>query len=149
MLSPPVVPNRVVEIRMKHPLWIIALSGLPALGGCSTDTLGVRVTNQTDQIVRAELLQLRKDGDLSVYSFQTLGPGAEFANMVAGDERRRGMRVRFLLAGQKLEDGNWVMLNLPEKHSRLYDLMLVGGRLTARELKRGDKPTFDKATWDR
>jgi hypothetical protein len=32
------------------------------------------------------------------------------------------------------------MLNLPEKQDRLYDLMLVGGHLTAKEQKKGEKP---------
>ncbi len=130
---------------MKHSLWITAVGtvGL-ALGGCSSDTHGVRVNNQTDRIVRAELVQLRKDGEMTVYSTQTLGPGAEFKNMIESDEYRRGMRVRFSLTEQKIEDANWVMLALPEKQDRLYDLMLVGGRLTAREWKRGAKPKVNQ-----
>jgi hypothetical protein len=110
------------------------------LGACAVDTHGVSVTNQTDRIVRAELLQLRKDGEMTVYSSQIVGVGGEFRNMVDSDERRRGMRVRFMLADQNLEDGNWVMLNLPDKKDRVYDLVLVGPRLSAREFVKGHRP---------
>jgi hypothetical protein len=101
---------------------------------------GVRVTNDTDHIVRAELLQLHNDGEMTVYSTQTLGLGAEFKNMVASDDYRRGMRVRFTLADQTAADGNYVMLNLPESRDRMYNLVLVGPRLLARELPKGKPP---------
>jgi hypothetical protein len=129
---------------MRHTLSIIGAAALATLTGCAADTHGVLVTNQTDRIVRAELILLRKDGEMTTYSTQTLSPGAEFKNMVDGDERRRGMRVRFSLSDQKIEDANWVMLNLPTKEDRIYDLLLLGPRLTAREFKKGLKPKVEQ-----
>lgn len=114
--------------------------GAMGLASCTGPVHGVVVTNQTDRIVRAELLQLRKDGEMTSYSTQTIGLGAEFKNMVAADDYRRGMRVRFTLADQRVEDGNSVMLNLPDNRNRVYDLVLLGARLSAREQVKGPKP---------
>jgi hypothetical protein len=116
------------------------LVGMMGVASCSGPTHGVAVTNQTDRIVKAELLQLRKDGEMTVYSTQTIGLGGEFRNMVAADDYRRGMRVRFRLADQGLEEQNWVMLNLPDNRDRVYDLVLIGPRLSAREMVKGLKP---------
>lgn len=109
---------------------LVMAAGMPS---CASGIHGVGVTNQTDRIVRVELLQLRKDGEMTVYSTQTIGPGGEFKHMVDEDERRPGMRARFTLVDQKVADGNWVMLNLPTSRDRAYDLWLVGSRLSAKE----------------
>lgn len=115
------------------------------LGGCSIGGVhGVEINNTTDRIVRVELLQLRKTGEMTVYSTQMLGPGGAFKNKVDSEERRPGMRVRMMLEGQRVEDANWIMLNLPEKNDRVYDLMLVSNRLTAREQSKGKRIR----TWD-
>lgn len=127
----------------------IALLMLPAasllgasalLGGCSIGGVhGVEINNTTDRIVRVELLQLRKTGEMTVYSTQMLGPGGAFKNKVDSEERRPGMRVRMMLEGQTVGDANWIMLNLPDKNDRVYDLMLVGNRLSAREQSKGKR----------
>lgn len=110
------------------------------LGGCSIGGVhGVEINNTTDRIVRVELLQLRKTGEMTVYSTQMLGPGGEFKNKIDSEERRPGMRIRMMLEGQKVEDANWIMLNLPDKHDRVYDLMLVSNRLSAREQSKGKR----------
>jgi hypothetical protein len=114
--------------------------GAMGLASCSGPAHGVVVTNSTDRIVKAQLLQLRKDGEMTVYSSQIVGVGGEFRNLVDPDDYRRGMRVRFLLADQTVDDGNSVMLNLPSDKDRLYDLVLVGPRLSARELVGGKRP---------
>lgn len=110
------------------------------LTGCSIGGVhGVEVNNATDRIVRVELLQLRKTGEMTVYSTQILGPGGAFKNKVDSEERRPGMRVRMMLEGQSVEDANWIMLNLPDSRDRVYDLMLVGNRLSAREQSKGKR----------
>ena len=116
---------------------VVVVAG--AVAGCGGAIHGVVVTNQTDRIVRAELLQLRKDGEMTVYSTQTLGIGAEFKHKVEAEERRPGMRVRFTLEDQRPTDGNWVMLNLPDSRDRVYDLMLLGTHLSAKEQTKNRK----------
>ena len=106
------------------------------LSGCSSGIHGVEISNSTDRVVRVELLLLKKDGELSVYSTQTLSPGGDFKHKVDDDDRRPGMRVRMTLADQTLSDSNWVMLNLPTNHDRAYDLEIVGNQLTAKETTR-------------
>ena len=103
---------------------------------CASGVHGVEVHNQTDRIVRVELLQLRNNGEMSVYSTQTLAPGGEFKNKVDSDERRAGMRVRFTLADAQPSDPNRILLNLPDSKDREYDLVLVGDRLSAKELSK-------------
>ncbi len=129
---------------------VVAAGATLVLAGCETSATapwenfasahGVRVTNQTDRIVRAELVQLRPNGEMTTWSTQTVSPGAEFKDVVDGEERRPGMRVRFTLADQTVADGNWVLLNLPDKKDRVYDLVLIGNHLSAREQRRGEKP---------
>ncbi len=109
------------------------------LGGCASGVHGVEINNTTDRIVRIELLQLRKTGEMTVYSTQMLGPGGEFKNKVDSEERRPGMRVRMMLEGQQVGDANWIMLNLPDSRDRVYDLALIGNRLSAREQTKARK----------
>jgi hypothetical protein len=117
-----------------------ALASSALLGGCSIGSVhGVEINNTTDRIVRVELLQLRKTGEMTVYSTQMLGPGGAFKNKVDSEERRSGMRVRMMLEGQTVGDANWVMLNLPDSRDRVYDLTLVGNRLSAREQSKGKR----------
>lgn len=136
------------EMLMRQAVRILILAclggGAIGMASCSGPVHGVAVTNQTDRIVRAELLQLRKDGEMAVYSTQMIGLGAEFKNMVAADDYRRGMRVRFMLADQTAIDGNTVLLNLPDNRNRVYDLVLVGPRLIAREHPKGLKPKLSQ-----
>jgi len=117
-----------------------ALAAASLLGGCSIGSVhGVEINNATDRIVRIELLQLRKTGEMTVYSTQMLGPGGAFKNKVDSEERRSGMRVRMMLEGQSVGDANWVMLNLPATSDRVYDLALIGNRLSAREQSKGKR----------
>jgi hypothetical protein len=116
-----------------------ALGASVLLGGCASGVHGVEINNNTDRIVRVELLQLRKTGEMTVYSTQMLGPGGAFKNKVDSEERRPGMRVRMMLEGQQVGDANWIMLNLPDSRDRVYDLMLVSNRLTAREQTKNRK----------
>ncbi len=115
------------------------LAALALLPACGASVHGLELNNTTDRIVRVELLQLRKTGDMTVYSTQTLSPGGMFKNKVEEEERRPGMRVRVMLADQKVEDANWILLNLPQDHDRTYDLALSGIRLTAREQTKNRK----------
>ena len=115
------------------------LAAAALLPGCAGSVHGVEINNTTDRIVRVELLQLRKTGEMTVYSTQMLGPGGDFKNKVEADERRPGMRVRVMLADQKVEDANWILLNLPDSRDRAYDLTLSGNRLSAREQTKNRK----------
>ena len=70
----------------------------------------------------------------------TCAPRWERLDALVDAAHRRGMRVRFTLADQTMIDGNSVMLNLPDNKNRVYDLVLIGPRLSARELVKGVKP---------
>jgi hypothetical protein len=118
---------------------VILLVVLASLSACSSGVFGVDINNMTDRIVRIELLQLRKNGEMTVYSTQTLGPGGEFKHKVDSEERRPGMRVRMMYADQRIEDANWVQLNLPGTRDRVYDLVTVGNRLSAKEQTKARK----------
>lgn len=110
------------------------------LGGCGgTKLSGFRVDNKTEQIVRVELLQLEKTGEMKAFSTQTLSPGGEFVHLVDESDFRRGMRARFVLAGDEASMGNWVMFNIAENRERRYELQLVNGRLSAKDLQRRDR----------
>ena len=115
------------------------LTAAALLPACAGGVHGVEINNTTDRIVRVELLQLRKTGEMTVYSTQMLGPHGEFKNKVDSEERRPGMRVRVMLADQKVEDANWILLNLPDSRDRVYDLTLAGNRLSAREQTKNRK----------
>lgn len=115
------------------------LTAAALVPACASGVHGVEINNNTDRIVRVELLQLRKTGEMTVYSTQMLGPHGEFKNKVDSEERRPGMRVRVMLADQKVEDANWILLNLPDSRDRAYDLTLAGNRLSAREQTKNRK----------
>ena len=126
----------------RKPVNLVLVAALLLFGliapGCET-IHGVVVTNKTDRTVKAELLQLRNDGEMTSYATQTLVAGGEYHHKMDSEEHRPGMRVRFRLADQAIEDGNWVMLNVPDSKDRTYDLFLTSGRLTAKEIAKPQK----------
>ncbi len=119
---------------------LLLISGLVAsaslASGCASGLYGVSVTNKTDQLIRAEFVQVDNFGAVTSNGFQTISPSGEFRHKIDDEERTRGQRVRFTVADQSVTDGNWVMLNLPATRDRLYELQIVNGRLTAREVNR-------------
>lgn len=106
------------------------------LGGCATGVRGVSVLNKTDRLVKAEFVQVTNFGEMTTAGFQTISPTGEFRHKVDDEERTPGQRVRFTLADESFTDGNWVMLNLPATRDRVYELKLVNGRLSAKELSK-------------
>lgn len=119
---------------------------LPACltGGCgSLASSGFVVENGTDRVVHVELLRLERGGEMRPYARQVVSPGAQYKHMVDDEEFRRGLRARFTVDGETVEDGNWVMLQIGQDKERRYDLKLVNGRLTARDVaKRGAARTW-------
>jgi hypothetical protein len=115
-----------------------ALMGVAAvvLGGCA-DTHGVDVYNATGEIVTVEMLSHDAAGTMTVYSTATINRDATFTNRMESPVRGQALRARFMLEGQSMDDENWVMLNLPNKSTRFYQLEVVDGRLKAVVQKRG------------
>ena len=62
----------------------LLLGAAACVPACSRGVHGVQVHNQTDRLVRVELIQLNRAGEMSVYSTQTLTAGPL---RVAGPER--------------------------------------------------------------
>lgn len=131
-------------MRMKHvggrvggsTLLCLGSLGLAALGlGACSATHGVEVYNDTGQVVRAELLTVNARGESNTYSKAIVNRNAMFENRMYETVSGQLMRARFTLADQTVDDGNWVMLNLPETSTRSYNLRLDGGRLRAEESK--------------
>lgn len=113
------------------------------LGGCA-DANGVDVYNATGEVVNVEMLTLDAGGTMTVYATGTINRDSTFSNRMESPVRGQAMRARFTLDGQSLADENWVMLNLPGKSTRFYQLELVDGRLKAVTQKRG-RPEAVKA----
>jgi hypothetical protein len=98
----------------------------------------ITVVNKTDRMVKVELITLDKFGTAHVYSTSLLTIDGEFKHGVDRDNRLRQMRAKFTIADEPGgSDVNYVQLNVPEDKGRDYDLKIMNGRLTARELKKG------------
>lgn len=120
-------------------LLMLVLPLAASLTGCSTGVYGVSVVNKTDQLVKAEFVQVNNFGEMTSSGFQTISPTGEFRHKIDDEERTRGQRVRFTVVGQSVTDGNWVMLSLPAARDRMYELRLVNGRLSAKEVSKATK----------
>jgi hypothetical protein len=122
-------------------LLMTALAALAPLGACSTlHTSGFEIDNSTDRIVHVELLRLDKGGEMHPYARQALSPGGHYKHKVDEEEFKRGLRARFTLEGEAVDEGNWVMLQLGKGSERRYDLQLINGRLTARDASKMKRP---------
>ncbi len=120
---------------------------LPALAltACAPN-YGVDVYNATDRIVNVEMLTLDPGGTMTVYSTATLNRGGTFINRMDDAPRGQTMRARFVLDGERLENENWVMLNLPTSQTRFYQLELgTDGRLKA-VAQKPNRPERENAT---
>ena len=116
-----------------------AIMATCALGACDHGTKGVEVYNETDEILRAEMISVNAVGESSVYSTAIINRGGTFSNRMVESVRGQSMRVRFTLAEQPPGETNWngsVLLSLPEKSVRVYSLRFEVGRLRADEYKR-------------
>lgn len=132
-----------------RPRWIaLSLIASPLLvaAGCAP-TYGVDVYNATDKIVNVELLTLDPEGTMTVYSTGTINKEGTFINRMDKSPRGQTMRARFMIDGQKLEDENWVMLNLPTTQTRFFQLELADGRLKAVPQK-PNRPEREKSAKD-
>lgn len=119
--------------------------GLGGLGACTGSSIGarmglsvgsIRVNNKTDRLIRVELVNVGRDNTPKTYSTQILAMDASFEHGAGKEQRLPGMRARFSLqdAGAGDDNINVVQLGVPEDGVREYDLRLVNGRLTAREI---------------
>ena len=115
----------------------IGLTGIVlTLAACGDVAYGVEVYNDTDEVIRAEMLTVNAQGESAPYSSAIVNRGAVFENRMAGPVRDQAMRVRFTLADNPRDDPNWIMLSIPQDKSRTYSLRLEGGRLRAQEFTR-------------
>lgn len=107
-----------------------------AVGACAP-THGVDVYNATGQVISVEMLSHDPNGEMTTYGSATINRDASFVNSMEAPVRGQSMRARFRVEGESLAEENWVMVNLPGKTMRYYQLEMVDGRLKAVEQKRG------------
>lgn len=110
--------------------------------GCASDTYGVDIENKTGQILTVTYLDVASDGSTRPYAGGTLAKNGTFMHQVARDQQGFGKRVRFSIPDRAADDPTSnVELKLADDRVRDYDLMMVNGRLVAREHKKG-RATF-------
>lgn len=98
----------------------------------------INVMNKTDRLVRVELITFDKFGAPRTYATSILTLNGTFEHGADRDNRLRQMRAKFTIADEPhAAEVNFVQLNVPENERRDYDLRIMNGRLTARELKKG------------
>lgn len=126
---------------MKKTLPLLAALSLTAIGlaGCATDgTYGVDVANKTGQILNVTFFDVAADGTAKPYSTTTLVKNGWFTNKYPHDQQGYGKRVRFSIPDRADDDPNAnVELKLSDEKVREYDLVMVNGRLVAREHTKG------------
>jgi hypothetical protein len=119
----------------------LALLSLSALGltGCVTpDNYGVDVLNKTGQLVEVTFLNVSSDGTTKPYSSTMLAKNGTCTAKVTHEEQGFGKRVRFSIPDRAADDPtSHVELKLSDERIRDYDLVIVNGRLVAREHTKG------------
>ncbi len=116
----------------------LALVGLAAmLGGGCVHPPGVDVMNKTGQTLTAEYMVVAADGSSQTYSKGIVSPDANVTYKVDQTDTN-GVRIRFSLPDSPEADGNSLQLNPPKDKNKYYDLEYLGGRLVARERKKGE-----------
>lgn len=111
------------------------------VSGCASNTYGVDVENKTGQLLTVTYLDVAADGNTKPYAGGTLAKNGTFTHQVASDQQGFGKRVRFSIPDRSIDDPTSnVELKLADDRVRDYDLVVVNGRLVAREHKKG-RPT--------
>jgi hypothetical protein len=107
------------------------------LGGCSGNAYGVAVLNKTGQRLDVQYMDVLSDGSTKSFATSALPKGGTFNFQVTDDERGFGKRVSFALPERSPDDPTGrVELKLSDMQVRNYELMLVNGRLQAKEMER-------------
>lgn len=127
-------------------LWVLGcgVAGLAVsvLSGCASDTYGVDIENKTGQLLTVTYLDVASDGTTKPYAGGTLAKNGTFMHQFARDQQGFGKRVRFSIPDRSADDPTSnVELKLADDKVRDYDLVVVNGRLVAREHKKG-RPTY-------
>lgn len=114
---------------------LVALVCLP-FAGCNTP--GVQMVNRTGRTLNVEYLNLNKDGTLtSPYSVAILVPNGQLKHHPPISDGFVGERVRLVIADSPDVQGHSILLHIPDKKSRDFDVEYTAGRLFIREYKRG------------
>ncbi len=125
---------------MNKTLPLLAAAALTTFGlcGCTDGTYGVDVVNKTGQILDVTYFDIAADGTAKPYSTTTLAKKGTLTNKVPHDQQGFGKRVRFSIPDRAADDpGANIELKLSDEKVRDYDLMIVNGRLVAKEHKKG------------
>jgi hypothetical protein len=121
-----------------------SLTALTVVGaglcGCkaSDQIHGVDVVNKTGQILNVTYLDVAGDGTTRPYATTTLAKNGTCTAKSSDEEYDFGKRVRFSIPDRSPEDlTSQVELKLADDMLRDYDLVIVNGRLVAREHGKG------------
>jgi hypothetical protein len=126
-----------VERFMTKVLSLVLLSAAALVAGGCADTYGVDIANKTGQPLNVTYLEVASDGSTRPYAQTTLAKGGLFTNQMTRDQYGYGKRVRFSIPERSPDDPTSNLeLKLSDERVRNYDLMVVNGRLVARELTR-------------
>lgn len=131
---------------MHKTISLLAAAALATIaGGCANDgTYGVDVVNKTGQILNVTYFDVAADGTAKPYSTTTLAKKGTLTNKVPHDQQGYGKRIRFSIPDRAADDpGANVELKLSDEKVRDYDLLLVNGRLVAREHTKG-RPDYEQ-----
>lgn len=115
----------------------LAIAGLVVgvtLGGCVSPR-GVEVANNTGRTVKVEYMTVKGDGTTTVYSEGIVSAGSNVTYKVE-EEGTNGVRVRFSLPEAPEDSGSQVIMKMPDKQTRYFNLEYISGRLIAREQKK-------------
>ncbi|MBX3385752.1 MAG: hypothetical protein KF768_04195 [Phycisphaeraceae bacterium] len=135
-MTNPHMTTRTMPDRRRTAFVVTALLIASALfGGCTTPP-GVDVMNNTGRTLNVEYMVVTADGSSQTYSRGVVSRNANVTFKVDQTDTN-GARIRFSLPEAPDEPGNYVQLNLPEGQTKYYDLEYAGGRIVARERKKG------------
>lgn len=111
------------------------LGALMLLGGCETPA-GIEARNNTGRTLKVEYISVSNVGDTRVHGEGVVAKDSTITYKI--DQRDNpGNRVRFSVPELPMDEMTMVEVALPEKTTRVFDLRYSGGRLTAREEKKG------------
>lgn len=99
---------------------------------------GVQMVNKTGRTLTVEYLNLKKDGTLAApYSTAVLVDGGQLKHHPPIGDGYVGERVRLVVREAPDVPGHSILLHVPEKKTRDFDVEYTAGRLFIREYKKG------------
>ena len=106
------------------------------LAGCIAH--GVEMVNKTGRTLKVESLRLNNDGTLTEpYSTSILVPEGQLKHHPPVEKGYAGERVRLSIADSPETPGHSVLLHMPDRKTRDFDIEYIAGRLYIREYKKG------------